>query len=106
MRLVSLGIRFVALFLFVSRTNICPAFNLTKASPQAMRSASSPFRIMLERSPFLGALQVATLLQMTRMRVNGHVRYAEEMPADDRGDLKTIEVLPVHFGQDPLQCAL
>ena len=61
---------------------------------------------MLERLPFLGALQVATLLQMTRMRVNGHVRYAEEMPADDRGDLKTIEVLPVHFGQDPLQCAL
>ena len=58
---------------------------------------------MLKRSPFLGALQVATLLQMTRMRGNGHVRYAEEMPGNDGGDLKTIEMLPVHFGQDPLQ---
>src|ERR1700678_474946 len=43
---------------------------------------------------------------MARMRRNGHVGHAEETPGSDSSDLKTIEVLQIHFCQDPLQCAL
>jgi len=40
------------------------------------------------------------------MRGNGDVGYAEEMPGDDCGHFKAVEVLLLYLRQDPLECVL
>jgi hypothetical protein len=40
------------------------------------------------------------------MSGHGHIGHAEEMSDNDRGNLKAIEVLLLHLGQNPLQRAL
>jgi hypothetical protein len=60
-------------------------------------STSCPRGVVLRRPPRFGALQMAALLQMPRMRGNGHKGHAEETPGNDFSNLKTVEVLLLYF---------
>lgn len=61
--------------------------------PRAVCSASGPVRVLLGRLACFSAVQMATMLNMARVRGHGYVRHSEEMPGNDRGNLKTVEVL-------------
>src|SRR5579864_9168971 len=69
-------------------------------------STFGPFRGVLRRLAHFSAVQIGTVLQVARMRGHHHIGHAEEMPSNNRGNLKAIEVLPLHLGQNPLQRAL
>ncbi len=69
-------------------------------------STSGPFRVVLGRLACFRAVQIAAVLQMARMRGHGYIGHTEEMPGDQFSHLKTVEVLKLHFGQNPPQRAL
>ena len=69
-------------------------------------STFGPFRIILRRLARSSAVQVAASLDVAGMRGDSHVGYTEEMSGNDRGNLKAIEMLLLHLGQNPLQRAL
>lgn len=59
--------------------------------------ASGPFRVLLERLTRFSAVQIAAMLHMAGVRGHGDIRYAEEMPVNDCGYLKTVEVLLLYL---------
>ena len=61
---------------------------------------SSPlglFRAVLGRLPSLGAVQMAAVLHVARMRGHDDVRQSQKMAGDDSRYFEAIKVLPLHL---------
>jgi CRP/FNR family cyclic AMP-dependent transcriptional regulator len=90
------------------------SIRFSQTKPPAYRSCDwltrnstvGPFRAFLRRLACFSAVQIAAALHVARMRGHSHIGHAEEMSGNDRGNLKAIEVLRSHLGQNPLQRAL
>jgi hypothetical protein len=52
---------------------------------------------LLGRSPDFGAIEVAALLDMARMRRNDGIGQAQKTLGYNPGDFEAIEVLPTYF---------
>jgi hypothetical protein len=60
----------------------------------------------LPRPPFFGAIEIAALLDMTRVRQDRNVRYAAKTMRHDTSHFEAVEILTPYLTQEPLHCIL
>src|SRR6202140_2416127 len=68
-----------------------------------MCATCGPCCILLCRLPDIGAIQVAALLNVARVRRNDGIGQTQKTLCNDSGYFETIEVLPTHLAQNPMQ---
>src|SRR5579863_286263 len=68
------------------------------------RSASGLLGIALGCPPFIVAIEVATLLDVSRVSGNDGVGHAQKSPGNDPSHLKAIEIHQLQFSQHSPHC--